>query len=121
MRPRKTLLVEQELNQATQSAVFRLSGKLTGTKECYEFLEDAREAINAGHRHIVVNLEKITHVSSPGIGIIAACYTSAQNAKGSLAVVEVPTRVRTLLEIVCLWKLVGGHISEESALQAALN
>ena len=51
--------------------------------------------------------------------IIAACYTSVTNAGGRLCVVEVPKPVRTLLELVCLWPLLGVYPDEEAAVQAA--
>jgi anti-anti-sigma factor len=120
MRQRKSLIVERVVPEGTKAIVFRLAGKLTGTKECYEFLEDVREDVRAGHLSIVLNVEKIDQVSSPGIGIIAACYTSTTNAGGSMAVVGAPQRVRTLLEVVCLWDLLAHYDTEEQALQSAV-
>ncbi len=115
----KNLEIERVEHPDAKAVVFRLAGKLVGTKECYEFLEMVRDDVHVGNFHIILNLENIGRVSSPGIGIIAATYTSVTNAGGTLSVVSVPKAVRTLLELVCLWGMLVEHESEEAGVTAA--
>ncbi len=115
----KNLEIERIEHPDAKAVVFRLAGKLVGTKECYEFLEMVRDDVHVGNFHIILNLENIGRVSSPGIGIIAASYTSVTNAGGTLSVVGVPKPVRTLLELVCLWGMLVEHESETAGVAAA--
>ncbi|MCK4303955.1 MAG: STAS domain-containing protein [Candidatus Eisenbacteria sp.] len=118
MHQRKSLVVERIAQEDSKAVIFRLAGKLTSTKECYDFLESVRDDVHGGCTRIVFNLEKIDQVSSPGIGIIAACYTSTTNAGGSITIVAAPQRVGTLLEVVRLWDLFAHYDTEDEALEA---
>ena len=119
MRRRSNLEVERLDHEDARLVVFRLAGKLTGTKDCYAFLEGVRDDIHEGRSHVVLNLEKVERVTSPGIGILAACYTSATKAGGRLSVVAVPKTVRMLLEVVCLWDLLDHCSTEVEAIKLA--
>ena len=68
----------------------------------------------------------VTMVSGPtrpanqgGVGILAASYTSARNAKARVCIVSVPERGRILLEIVGLWGVIEHFENEEDALASA--
>ncbi len=118
MRQRPSLEVKQERPDGLDAVIFRLVGKVTGTPECYEFLEEVRDAIHAGRRVILLDLERVDKMSSPGIGILAACYTSATHAGSRLGLVAVPEPVAALLRIVCLWDLLPRYATREEALTA---
>ncbi len=110
--------VERVLPERSDAVVFRLSGKLTDTKESYAFLEQVRGEIKKGVSLVLLNLERIEYLSSAGVGILAACYTSAKNAGGRMAVAAVSDAARKILEIVCLWEALERYPSEEQALKA---
>jgi anti-sigma B factor antagonist len=95
--------------------VFRLTGKLHGSPNAFEFLEDVRDDVRAGHRNVVIDLGGLTQMNSAGVGVIAACYTSLLNAKGTLAVSGVNDRLRMLMEVVCLWDMIAHHETEAEA------
>ena len=118
MRDRPSLQVTRDEPGDPRAVIFRLAGKVTGTRECYEFLEDVRDAIRAGRTMVVLNLERVEKMSSPGIGILAACYTSAVRADSRLGLVAVPEPVAVLLQIVRLWDLLPRYASEQEALTA---
>ncbi len=119
MTPRPSLTIDRVPHPESGAVIFRLAGKLTGTKECYTFLDALRDDVHDGNTNIILNLEKVSHISSPGVGIVAACYTSVSNTQGRLAIVGAPSRVKTLLKIVCLWDLLGHHENETEALSSA--
>lgn len=118
MQDRPSLRVRREESGDTHALVFRLEGKVTGTPECYEFLEEVRDAVRAGCRTVILDLERVEKMSSPGIGILAACYTSATRAQGRLGLVAVPEPVAVMLRIVCLWDLLPRFASSREALAA---
>jgi anti-anti-sigma factor len=116
MRERRSLEVRREPQRDPNVVVYRLSGKMTGTQECYEFLDDVREAVHSGRKAVVFHLEGIERISSPGIGILAACYTSVTRAGGRMCIVSVPEPVASLLKIVCLWDMLPRYANEQEAL-----
>jgi anti-anti-sigma factor len=118
MRERPSLEVQRESHGDPAVVVFRLSGKMTGTHESYEFLEDVRTEIRSGVRAVLLNLEKVERMSSPGIGILAACYTSVTRAGSRMGIVAVPEHVAALLRIVCLWDMLPRYATEGEALAA---
>ena len=114
------LKVEQARPERSDAVVFRLSGKLTDTKESYAFLEQVRGEIRKGVSLVLLNLEGIEYLSSAGVGILAACYTSAKNAGGRMAIAAASEGARKILEIVCLWEALKRYPSEEEALKDPL-
>lgn len=118
MRERRSMEVQRDQRRDPEAMVFRLSGKMTGTQECYEFLDDVRDAVHGGNPNIVLSLANVEKISSPGIGILAACYTSVTRVGGRLCIVAVPDHVATLLKIVCLWEVLPRYASESEALAA---
>ena len=110
--------IERSVCEDPRAVVYHLSGVLTDTKECYDFLEDVRKEIREGYLNVVLDLGKIPHVTSAGVGLLAACFTSAKNAGGRFCVVEVPERARVLLELVRLWDAIEHYATEEEALAA---
>lgn len=101
-----------------KTVVYTLAGPLTDTRECYELLDDVRGEVRNGYLNVIFDLEKVVRVTSSGIGLLAACFTSAKNAGGTLCVVAVPEKVRVLLKLVHLWDALGHYESQADALAA---
>ena len=118
MTHRPMLEVERIEPENAKVVIYRLAGRLLGTKECYDFLNSMRDDVHEGRSAVVVNLEKVTRIASPGIGIIAACHTAVTNEKGAMALVGVQKEVRMPLELVCLWGLLKAYDTEEAAIAA---
>ena len=76
---------------------WRLSGLLTNSKESYAFLEDLRTRLRREPHSVILNLEKLDHITSAGIGIIAAAFTSASSAKSRLVICALPKQVETVV------------------------
>jgi len=109
----KVLDYERVAQPEPEIVIYRLSGKMLGTKECYQFLENVRDDVHAGRARVMINLGKVERLSSAGVGILAACYTSVTNARGRVCLIDVPEAVRTLLKIVLLWDLLPHFATEE--------
>jgi len=100
------------------AAIFHLSGKLTGTRESYEFLDEARKFLHGGGRKVLLDLAHVDRITSPGVGTLAAIYTAATRANARLALIAVPNTVRTVLKIVLLWDLLPHFETKEEAMSA---
>jgi len=103
MRYRPCLHTEPMTDDDTNSVVYTMGGKLVGRPECYEFLEDARDYIQAGYVHVILEMENLARINSTGVGILAALFTSARQKGGRIYVVNSPDNVRRLLELARLW------------------
>ena len=109
--------VELAEHKAPEAIIYRLSGVLTNSRESYEFLENLQHRMRAKPGLAVLNLERLERITSAGVGIIAACYTSSMNAHGRLVLVSIPKQVETVLNVVCLLKVIEHHRTEEEALR----
>jgi anti-anti-sigma factor len=103
----------------TKSVVFTMGGKLIGRPECYEFLEDARDDIQAGYVHVILDMEKLVRINSTGVGILAALFTSARQKDGQIYIVNVVESVQRLLELAQLWPFLVVCESVNGALERA--
>jgi anti-anti-sigma factor len=65
---------------------------------------------------VVINLSGIEAVTSAGVGIIAAAYTSVTNASGRMCLAQVPERAHAILNIVGLLSVIGECAGEADAI-----
>ncbi len=56
------------------------------------------ESIAAGHKNIVFDFEKTTFITSVGIGLLMNLHKNLQKNDGSIYLVSIPEKTRTLLE-----------------------
>ncbi|MFH1842938.1 MAG: STAS domain-containing protein, partial [bacterium] len=96
-----------------------MTGLLTDTRDCYDLLEDIRDQIKRGYTGFVFNLENVGRVTSCGIGLLAACYTSVKNANGKLCFAAAPEIVRSVVTVVGLGDVFVMYPTEEEAIRAA--
>jgi len=95
---------------------WRLSGVLTSSKESYEFLEALRARLRSEPRPVVLDLAQVEHITSAGVGIIAAAFTSAKNAGVKLVLTSLPAQVKTVLQLVNFLSVIEHFGSEQEAL-----
>ncbi len=93
--------------------LFRLSGSIKGSQECYSFLEDVRKDAKGDYKHVVLNLDGIDRINSAGVGILCACFTSITGTEGKMYLVNVSDRNKMLLEVVGLWDQLNHYASED--------
>jgi|MudIll2142460700_1097286.scaffolds.fasta_scaffold504084_2 anti-anti-sigma factor len=119
MVSRRELKYERIDKTDPQHSIFRVSGDLTDSRESYVLLEEIRKTLQGGCPLVLINLMQLGFISSSGVGILAASYTSARNAGGRLCIIGVSERGRILLEIVGLWTVIEHFDREEEALTGA--
>jgi anti-sigma B factor antagonist len=73
------------------------------TVETESDLRDAvRRQLDAGRRHLVLDLARVPYVDSCGLGTMVQAYVSAHRAGGSVKLWNITPRVRQLLTITRL-------------------
>jgi anti-anti-sigma factor len=96
--------------------IIKLKGKLLLGESVDDFRNKWREALDAGSRHLIVNLSGVPGMDSTGIGSLMRCQATINSSGGKLRLVGVNKVVRQALRVTRLEKLFEFHDSEESAL-----
>ena len=111
-RTNQDLLVEKE--KVGDAVVFHCRGALSTLNS--DPINELIKAIGAaGEKKIILDLSKVVHIDSVGVGSIAAAFKQASAADTSLVVVAQPP-VRDVLEMASLHKFLTIFDSLQSAL-----
>jgi anti-anti-sigma factor len=103
-------------DEERHAVVCTLSGKLIGKTASYAFLEEARQRIERGCIHVIIDLAGVDRVDSTGVGILASIYTSAHRRGGRVFVVNADARARDVLSIMRLMEFLETAESADAAL-----
>ena len=109
------LQVEHITRQDGKTFVYRLRGVLGESTYSFEFLEELRRQVKEGPDRIVLNLADLEYITSSGVGVVAAAYTSARRAGKTLCLACVPSKVQRVLDICGVFDTVDHFESEDSA------
>lgn len=113
----KKLEVKWQEHGEPSVTVYRVSGFLTASPESYAFLDQLQERVRHGHARLVIDLAQTDAITSAGVGILAASFTSATRAGGRMTLTGVPERARAILNIVGLMAVIGECATEEEAIR----
>ena len=81
--------------------VLELTDLLTVETE-NDLKQAVRRQLDAGRKHLVLDLARVPYVDSCGLGTMVQAYVSAHRAGGSVKLLNVTPRVRHLLTITRL-------------------
>ena len=74
-----------------------------------------REAIDAGHLRLVVDVQRVDFLDSTGLGVLVGALKKVRAGGGSLDIVCTHPRLLKIFEITGLDKVFGLHDSVEAA------
>jgi anti-sigma B factor antagonist len=98
--------------------VLDLSGQMTGLDAPGVMKEQVTAALSAGHRHIVLNLAKLSFVDSSFIGELVTCCLVTSRAGGALKVACPVRRVQELFVITRLGTIIESFENEATAVES---
>jgi anti-anti-sigma factor len=67
-----------------------------------ELGEAVRQALEKGHRKILINFTAVQSLDSSGLGELVGCYTSIRNRKGELRICGLNSRIFSLMQMTSL-------------------
>lgn len=79
-----------------------LRGRITLGPETEALRTKLKELLNAGYKHILLNLGEVTYLDSVGLSSLVSGFTSARNMGGDLKLLHLPRGVAQLLQITRL-------------------
>lgn len=116
MTKRPKLIYDKNLDPDHLAVVCHLKGKLVACHSGYELLEDICHEIGDGMKNIVLELSGLSRITSSGIGILAAMYTSSNCHGGKLVLVGVDDHLQHHLEVVQIWSMLDSAATIQEAL-----
>jgi len=80
-----------------------LLGKVTIGGSNTQLHDTIKRLIHEGKTQIILNLEKLTHIDSSGLGELVAGFSTLKANEGALKLLKVPDRVVDLMTITKLY------------------
>ena len=104
-----------EMSDREGTAVVALEGEV----DLYtspQLREKVIELVDAGCRHVIVDLEKVEFIDSTGLGVLVACLNRLRGNGGDLSLVCTVPRILKVFEITGLLKVFAISDSQAAAL-----
>jgi anti-sigma B factor antagonist len=96
--------------------------RIAEARVMYPMLNDFSTAVTglvtAGHRHVLIDLSKVTYVDSATIGCLMDLYRQITAAGGQLKLSGVQKRVETMLTMTGAQNFIEIHAAEPHALKS---
>jgi anti-sigma B factor antagonist len=83
-----------------------------------DFAAAVTALVNGGHRHVLIDLAKVTYVDSATIGCLMDLYRQISSAGGQLKLSGVQKRVETMLTMTGAQNFIELHAAEQHALKS---
>ena len=98
-------------------AVVSLRGKLMGPPATTELVEDIERLLDDGVARVVIDLKHVNWINSLGVGGIIKCVTRMRNVGGSLHLVGLTEKVRSVFVMSQLTKVIPINETVEEAVE----
>ena len=82
--------------------ILDLEGKITIGGGDVQLRELVDESLATSHAKILLNLEKVTHIDSSGIGEMVGCYTTVARRDGNMKLLNLPAKINDILQVTQL-------------------
>lgn len=98
--------------------ILDLKGKITIGVGDVALRDAIHEALDAGAKKILVNLEDVSTIDSSGVGELVSSYTTATNRGGKLKLLNLPPKVADILQITQLITVFDVFEEEDEAVRS---
>jgi anti-anti-sigma factor len=107
---------QSAVDEGTGVRVYRLAGVLTDSRDAARLIELVRSEMRSDPRSILLDLAGVELLTSAGVGMVAAIYTSAHNAGNAIALIGLNHRTRQILHVVRMLQFIREFEAEPQAL-----
>lgn len=97
--------------------ILHVEGNLIGEEVGSGMLDQANDAINAGHNSCVIDIENVKYINSSGIGVLITLLTKFRNNDGEVIIVKPSEHVKKLLIITKLTAIFKIQDSVDKAIE----
>ncbi|MBI2820733.1 MAG: STAS domain-containing protein [Acidobacteria bacterium] len=110
------------MNIATRTvngvSVLDMSGRLVLGESNVALRETIRDLVTSGQKHILLNMEGVSHVDSNGIGELINAYVHVKSQGGQLKLLNLTKNLHELLAITKLLTVFDCYENEGLAVQS---
>lgn len=106
------------VDAGTGIRLYRLAGVLTDSRDAARLIDLVRSDLRADPRPILLDFAGVELLTSAGVGMVAAIYTSAHNAVNAIAITGLNPRTRQILHVVRMLQFIREFEVESQALAA---
>jgi len=96
--------------------ILDLAGRLASSEGDQQLRDKVRSLVFEGHRQLVFNMARLSHIDSTGLAAMIASYHVVNKAGGRLVLVGMTDRVSNVLAITKLLTVFDAHDSEVEAI-----
>ena len=114
--PNPLVLATCATRQSGWVTIVDLNGRITNPEGSGLLRKTIQELAAAGHRKILLNLEKLTYIDSAGVGELVGVCTTMRKLGGEMKLLKPQPRVANLLEITMVSTLFTIFADESAAL-----
>jgi anti-sigma B factor antagonist len=108
--------MKTSVRQIGHVSVVDISGKITIGEGDVVLRDKVNELLDGDHKHILLNLEKVSYMDSAGIGELVACYKRAKEKEGTVKLLNPSGKVYDLLQLTKLEEVFETFREESEAL-----
>lgn len=98
--------------------ILDLKGKITIGVGDVALRDAIHEALSAGAKKLLINLDEVTTIDSSGVGELVSSYTTVTNRGGKLKLANLPPKVADILQITQLITVFDVYEDEDEALRS---
>jgi anti-sigma B factor antagonist len=98
--------------------VLEISGKVQGGPDDDVFRQTVQRLVDEGKTKVLLDLSDVPWMNSTGVGIIVSGYTTITNAGGSVKLLNVKERVKSILMVTRLLSVFESYYHEEDAMKS---
>jgi anti-sigma B factor antagonist len=116
-RQQPKLPISIEARGAGRVAVLDVAGRVTLGESSKELGKHIREAVEAGHNGVLVNMARVTYIDSSGIGELVSAFSKIRKAGGQLILAGVSKELSYLFHVANLDRILEIVPDEAAALE----
>jgi anti-anti-sigma factor len=109
-----------KIREVRAVTILDVDGRLSQRDTVRELEAQAKQLLGERKLKLLVNLGKVSHVDSSGVGTLVRCYTSAKAAGGDLKIVRPNKAIRRILDTTNLAQILGRVFDDEQEAIARL-
>jgi anti-sigma B factor antagonist len=111
------MLLRVDVDERDDHALVTVTGEIdAATAE--SLATPVAEALDAGHRRVLVDFAEVTFIDSTGLGVLVKSHRKAEAMSAVFCVVHPTTQTRKLIGVLGLDQLLHVYDSREQALSA---
>jgi anti-sigma B factor antagonist len=98
--------------------ILDINGRITLGDDTAAFRRTIADLVTEGHKMVLLNLHQVPYIDSSGLGELVASFTRVRNSGGELKLLNLSTKIRTLLQVTKLYAVFDVQDDETAAIRS---